>query len=165
MSRYVFVGIIYRQLFLVWYQQITEDTWYGWMTVPEETQSKRDEKYVNLRRKSEVKFFLVNALYSFIKLLSPKLQFCRNRVQYSMSWMVSRIKGWSGMPSLNLPHQNRLCIVTKPAFFILNNYFDCLRGKVWLSGFGFSSPYRGFNLSIRFSAVFVLNRFRTHPVL
>ena len=31
---------------------------------------------------------------------------------------------------------------------LLNKYFDCLRGKDWLSGFGFSSLYRGFNLSI-----------------
>ena len=57
------------------------------------------------------------------------------------------------LPSLNLLHQSRLCAYAQPAapktcLFILNEYFDCLRGKVWLSGFGFSSPYRGFNLSI-----------------
>ena len=66
----------------------------------EETQSKRDEKYANLKRKfadsRQVKFFFVNALYFFIKLLSPNLHFYRNRMQYSMSWLVSRIKGWSG---------------------------------------------------------------------
>ena len=64
------------------------------------------------------------------------------------------------VPSPNLLHQNQLCAYVqhaalKPALhrhqtciFILNKYYDCLRGKVWLSGFGFSSPYRGFNLSI-----------------
>ena len=64
------------------------------------------------------------------------------------------------VPSLYLLHKNRLCAYArtaapKPALhrhltclFILKKYFDCLRGKVWLSGFGFSSPCRGFNLSI-----------------
>ena len=64
----------------------------------------------------------------------------------------------SFVSSLSLLHQNRLCpyaqsAAPKPALhphliclFILNRYFDCLRGKVWLSGFGFSSPYRGFNI-------------------
>ena len=81
------------------------------------------------------------------------------------------------VPSLNLLHQNRLCAYAQPAapklalhrhltcLFILNKYFDCIRGKVWLSGFGFSSPYRGFNLSIWYYTGFVLTRFGTNPVL
>ena len=36
---------------------------------------------------------------------------------------------------------------------------------MWLSGFGFSSPYRGFKLSIWYYAGFVLTRFGTNPVL
>ena len=54
----------------------------------------------------------------------------------------------SFVASLNLLHQNRLCAYAQPAapkralhrhltcLFIVNKYFDCLRGKVWLSGFG-----------------------------
>ena len=85
--------------------------------------------------------------------------------------------------------QNRLCAIPKPAapkpvlrlcwtcrtktgfaptlnlLFILNKYFDCLRGNVLLSGFGFSSPYLGFKLSIWHYAGFVLTRFETNPVL
>ena len=85
--------------------------------------------------------------------------------------------------------QNRLCAVPKPAApkpalclrstcrnntgfasalnlpFHLNKYFDCLRGKVSLTGFGFSSPYRGFNLSIWYYTGFALTRFGTNPVL
>ena len=74
----------------------------------------------------------------------------------------------SFVPSLNLLHQTRLCAYAQPAapkpalhryqtcLFILNKYFDCLRGNVWLSGFGFSSPYRGLNLSIWYCTGFVL---------
>ena len=83
----------------------------------------------------------------------------------------------SFVPPLNLLHQNRLCAYAQPAapnpalhrhwtcLFILNKYFDCLRGKVWLSGFGFSSLYRGSNLSIWYYTGFVLTRFGTNPVL
>ena len=83
----------------------------------------------------------------------------------------------SFVPSLNLLHPNRLCAYAQPAapkpalrrhltcLFILNKYFDCLRGKVWLSGFRFSCPYRSFNLSIWYYTGFVLTRFGTNPAL
>ena len=49
------------------------------------TQSKRDEKCVKSKIKfadsMQVKLSSVNAIYNFIKLLSPQLDFCRNRVQ------------------------------------------------------------------------------------
>ena len=65
-----------------------------------ETQSKRDEKYMKLTRKfadsRQVKFSSVNAIYFFIKLLSLKVDFYRNRVQCGMSCLVSRLQGWSG---------------------------------------------------------------------
>ena len=44
----------------------------------------------------QVKFSSVNAIYFFIKLLSLKVDFHRNRVQCGMSCLVSRLQGWSG---------------------------------------------------------------------
>ena len=70
------------------------------------------------------------------------------------NWLCACSKT-SFVSSLDLLHQNRLCACSLTGFasalnlpFHLNKYFDCVRGKVWLTGFGFSSPYRGFNLSI-----------------